>query len=350
VILLLRWLLFLTIGLLGQVLVYFLYPWLVLIWAVLIYQPVDHKPIVHHDFNIPLILGNKTIAGGYLLDNADNHGAFSQYGFIQKEGLELLQVDGALIRKYQDQAPPDQSEVSGDVVIAWFFANTLADRKVSDEVLKKVVDHYLVNLGMTSKDTHYGDGYVSNRCANFGINYAPDSDFLAITQPAAGPQYYTTAAVLASAYHLGFKYKALFWAHYVVMGGWYWAWVPMIYPDYDTWWYVRDMTMKSLYVQLQVFGPRWWITRPMAFINDKTTLVQNDLFNAMMHRPVGPLPQVMDSFFSQKADGRSGLSDRMSAYIPQAIRKIQKESLYPTNSYLEGEKHLGCRDRESQGL
>lgn len=341
--LLCKWILFLTVGLLGQVVVYFLYPWLVLIWALFVYQPVDHKPIVHHDFNIPLILGTKTMAGGHLLDNADNHGALSQYGFIQKEGLELLQVDGALIRKYYDNAPPDQSVVSGDVVIAWFFANTLAERKVSDEVLKKVVDHYLINLGTTSND-NFGSGYVSARCANFGINYAPDSEFLGITQPATGPQYYTTAAVLASAYHLGFKYKALFWTHFVVMGGWYWAWVPMIYPDYDTWWYVRDTTMKSLYVQLQIFGPRWWITRPMEFINDKTTLVQNDLFNAMMNRPVGPLPKVMDSFFSQRADGRSTMTDRMSAYIPEAIRKIKRETNYVPSKSLSPYRKLSSQE------
>ena len=340
-VLLIRWVLFLTIGLLGQLVVYLLYPLVVLFWALTIYKPVEYKPFALHDFNVPVVLGNKTLADGKLLDNADNHGAFSQYGFIQKEGLELLQKDGALLRKYHESKLTEQDVVSGDVVIAWFFANTLADRKVSDEVLKKVADHYIQNLGMTSKDNEYGRGYVSNRCANFGINYAPDSDFFSITQPAVGPQYYTNAAVLASAYHLGFKYKALYWTHFVVMGGWYWAWVPFIYPDHDSWWYVRDMTMKALYVQLQVFGPKWWITRPMEFINDKTTLVQNDLFNAMMSRPVGPLPKVMDSFFSQKADGRSALSDRMSAYIPGAIFKIQKETKYKPSPYIDGYKQLG---------
>jgi hypothetical protein len=333
VILLLRWILFLTIGLLVQVVVYLLYPLLVLAWALFIHEPVAHKPLVHHDFNIPLSLGTKTIANGHLLDNADNHGAFSQYGFIQKEGLELLQVNGALIRKYHETNPPEQDVVSGDVVVSWFFANTLAKRKVSDEVLKKVVDNYINNLGITSSDNKYGSGYVSNRCSNFGVNYAPDSDFFFITQPAVGPQYYTTAAVLAAGYHLGLKYKAWYWTHFIVMGGWYWAWAPIIYPDVQLWGYVRDITMKSLYVQLQVFGPKWWITRPMEFINDKTTIVQNDLFNAMMKRPISPLPKVMDSFFSQKMHGKSELSDRMSAYIPEAILQIKKESKYQPSPY-----------------
>jgi hypothetical protein len=110
------------------------------------------------------------------------------------------------------------------------------------------------------------------------------------------------------------------------MGGWYWAWAPVIYPNIDTWAYTRDITMKALYVQLQVFGPRWWITKPMRFINDKITTHQNDLFNAMMDREVGPLPPSMNSFFSQYVDASSYENDRMSAYIPAAIHKIKAET------------------------
>ena len=147
-----------------------------------------------------------------------------------------------------------------------------------------------------------------------------------LSQPAAGPQYFTTAAVLASAYNKGFKYKALFWAHWVLMGGWYWAFSPMIYPNAESLWYVRDISMKSLYVQLQVFGPKWWITKPMEIINNKLTTHNNDLFNAMMGRHVGPLPAAMDAFFSQREDASSEITDRMSAHIPEAIRQIQKET------------------------
>jgi hypothetical protein len=86
--------------------------------------------------------------------------------------------------------------------------------------------------------------------------------------------------------------------------------------------------MKSLYVQLQVFGPRWWIKRPMEFINDGLTTHENDLFNAMMGRDIGQLPTSMNSFFSQYSDASSYLNDRMSAYIPDAIRKIKRETKY----------------------
>lgn len=320
-----RWLLFFTIGLFFQAVTYILYPFVYLAWSLFIYRPIFHKETPSHEFNLPSGIGTATIAGGHLLKNADNHGALSQYGFIQKEGLELLQVDGSFIRKYHEDGNHERDVVSGDVVVAWYFANSLANRKASDEVTKLVTDTYIKNLGTLSYD-EFGQGYVSARCSNFGVNIALDSDVLKLSQPSTGPQYYTTAAALASAYHLGFKYKALFWTHWLVMGGWYWAWAPMIYPDQESWWYIRDITMKSLYVQLQVFGPRWWITKPMKFINDKITSHENDLFNAMMKRPPGKLPAAMDAFFSQREDASSNISDRMSAYIPAAIRKIYAET------------------------
>lgn len=320
-----RWLIFLFIGLPIQLIIYTLYPIIYLVWMIFFYKPIYHKDVpVHQQITDPNI-GRATIYNGALLDNVDDHGAFSMYGFIQKEGLELLQVDGSLIRKRNADGTLNRWQVSGDVAVSWFFANELADRKASDEVVTKVADTYIKNLGTLSYDDT-AQGYVSSRCSNFGINIALDSDFAKLSQPAAGPQYYTTAAVLAGAYNKGLKYKVLFWAHWLLMGGWYWAWAPMVYYKETDWYYVRDITMKSLYVQLQTFGPRWWITTPMKFINDKITSHQNDLFNAMMDREPGPLPLAMDSFFSQQPDASSNITDRMSAYIPAAIRKIKAET------------------------
>ena len=322
----LQWLLFLFVGLPIQVAVYILYPLVYVLWLVFMSTPIGHKQQSSHEAITDPNVGRATLFNGALLDNADDHGAFSMYGFIQKEGLELLQTNGSLIRKLNADGTMNRWAVSGDVTVAWFFANELADRKASDEVVKSVADTYIKNLGTLSND---GDGeYVSARCSNFGVNYAKDSEFLKLSQPATGPQYYTTAAVLAGSYHLGFKYKALFWAHWLVMGGWYWAWAPIIQPNRDTWLYTQDITMKALYVQLQVFGPRWWITMPMKFINDGLSTHENDLFNAMMGREPGPLPAAMNSFFSQYDDASSYLNDRMSAYIPDAIRKIKRETKY----------------------
>ena len=52
------------------------------------------------------------------------------------------------------------------------------------------------------------------------------------------------------------------------------------------------------------------------------------LFNAMMNRPVGELPEIMSAFFSQRSDASSVYDDRMSAYIPEAIRKIKRETRF----------------------
>lgn len=322
-----RWAIFLFIGLPFQGVVFLLYPIVYVLWVLFVFRPVFSKEAADHQFSLPPGIGTAVTSDGDLLDNNDDHGAFSMYGFIQKEGLEKLQIDGSLIRHFNKDGSTNRSFVSGDVVVAWFFANELADKKASDEVIKNVTDKYIGNLGTLSYD-EIAQGYVSTRCSNFGLNIALDSDFFKISQPAAGPQYYTTAAVLAAAYDKGFKYKALFWMHWLFMGGWYWAFSPMIYPDESSWWYVRDITMKSLYVQLQTFGPRWWITKPMQYINDKITTHENDLFNAMMNREVGPLPEAMNAFFSQRQDASSVEGDVMSAWIPKAIHKIKSETKY----------------------
>jgi hypothetical protein len=326
---LLRWLLFMFVGLPAQLAMLLLYPVAYVVWHIFILKkvPIKNNPI--HQI-VDESYSRRTHHNGALLDNADDHGAFTMYGFLQKEGLELLQIDGNLLRKIRLDGTINREAVSGDVVVAWFFANELANIKASDEVLKNVADSYIKNLGTLSFDTT-AQGYVSARCSNFGINEAKDSDFLKLSQPAAGPQFYTNSAVFAGVYNKGFKYKALFWAHWLLMGGWYWAWAPILYPNQTDLWYVRDITMKSLYVHLQVFGPKWWITKPMEFITDKTSTHKNDLFYAMMGREIGNLPAVMNPFFSQREDASSTDSDmsgRNSAYIADAIRKIKRETRF----------------------
>jgi hypothetical protein len=321
-----RWLMFLFIGLPIQLIVYALYPLIYGYWRFKVYKKVDQKLNPTHD-QVPEGTGTSSLFNNSLLDNSDDHGALSMYGFINKNGLELLQQDGNFIRKRNADNSINRQAVSGDVVVAWCFANALANVKVNDSTLKDLTDNYIKNLGTLSYDS-VANGYVSARCSNFGVNLAKDSGFVGLSQPTAGPQFYTNCALFASAYHLGFKYKFIFWAHWLLMGGWYWAFAPVLYPDYDSLWYVRDITMKALYVNLQVFGPRWWITKPMLFITDKTCTHNNDLFNAMLGRDINDLPAAMDCFFSQRGDASSKISDRMSAYIPDAIRKIKQETKY----------------------
>lgn len=322
----LRWTIFLLIGLPFQFVVMAIYPLLHLYWKLTVYKK-QTQTLPIHDFTIPVSEGNKTRAGGTLLDNVDDHGAFSMYGFINNLGLGKLVDDKfSLVRRYEENGNHNQNWVSGDVVIAFAFASILLDRQNQPPVLiERVADSYLKYLGVRSHDK-FNMGGVSNRCNNFGLNYCPDSDTWKIGQPMAGPQFYTNAAIFALASQYSNFYKVVFWIHWLVLGGWYWAFSPVIFTKDRRLAYVRDMTMKALYVQLQVFGPRWWIIKPMKKIAYEINTCRNDLHYAMLGQEPGPLPQCMDSFFSQMEDGGSHWSDRMSAYIPDAVRKIAQTS------------------------
>lgn len=322
-----RWTIFLLIGLPFQFVVMAIYPLLHLYWKLFIHKKVDQTTPVH-DFTIPASEGNKTRVDGLLLDNVDDHGAFSMYGFVKAAGLgKLVDKNYNLVRRYEDNGVPNQNWVSGDVVIAFAFASILLGRDHQPPVLiEKVADQYLKNLGVQSFDSSGNNGDVSNRCNNFGINYCPDSEAWGIGQPMAGPQFYTNAAIFALASQYSKFYKVVFWTHWVLLGGWYWAFSPMIHTKDRRLAYVRDMTMKALYVQLQVFGPRWWIIKPMEKITKEINSCRNDLHYAMLGEAPQDLPVCMDSFFSQMEDGGSHYSDRMSSYIPDAVRKISQQS------------------------
>lgn len=105
-----------------------------------------------------------------------------------------------------------------------------------------------------------------------------------------------------------------------------WAFSPVIYSKSNKLWYVRDITMKSLYVHLSVFGPRWWIVKPMEFITYRIAEYKNDLFLAMMGEDVTDLPEVMNPFFSQTSDGISRDDERANVWIRNAILEISFSS------------------------
>jgi hypothetical protein len=188
----------------------------------------------------------------------------------------------------------------------------------------KAAWNYLKHLGTRSKD-----GWVSNRCNNFGLNYCPDSEAAKIGQPMAGPQFYTNSCLLAIASKESFALKIAFWVHWIVLGGWYWAFAPAIYPK-DSLWYIRDVCMKMLWVHQEVFGKRWWITMPMQRINESVPY-RNDLFEAMLGNKPGPMPTIMHAFFSQNKNASSNETlyaenKRASFWIPAAIHRIYKKA------------------------
>lgn len=326
----LRWSLFIFIGLPFQFFaMLFIYPILHLLWTLFVRQTVpDHKKIVPTHDDIDVVKGSNTRNGGLFLDNQDDHGAFTHIYFLRLQALaELVNTTGDLSRRVNEDQTLNMNYVSGDVVVSWALSLQVTPTSNPD-LIKKVVDNYIKNLGSRSYDAK-NNGWVSNRCNNFGINYCPDSDILRIGQPAAGPQYYTTAALLAVAYHLGIKYKIYFWVHWILIGGWYWAFSPVLYTKTDGLWYVRDIVMKSLFIQLQTFGSKWWIVMPMRRVWE-TLHYHNDLFAAMLKKPVRELPKCMDTFFSQRADStsRDNVNTSYSVFLPEFIRHIYKTTKY----------------------
>lgn len=323
-----RWIFFLLLGLPVQLLVYILYPLLWAYWRLFIFRKAD-KALPSHwepDFEV----GRATKLDGALLDNDDDHGALTQYGFIGKRGMELLlDSEGNFARAIDRNKSLNMRYVSGDCVGAWAFAYSLIpDSERPRAAASKAAWNYLKYLGSRAWD-EVNNGDVSNRCNNFGVNWCPDSDVLKLGQPAAGPQFYTSSALLAVAYNESFSMKVVFWLHWLILGGWYWAWWPAIYPKNDLW-YVRDITMKCLWTHREMFGDRWWIRMPMKKINE-TTVFRNDLFEAMVGNAPGEMPEVMHAFFSQERDAASGRnlyqqSNRASAFIKPAIYLIAQKA------------------------
>jgi hypothetical protein len=124
------------------------------------------------------------------------------------------------------------------------------------------------------------------------------------------------------------KWKVVFWLHWILLGGWYWAFSPVIWNKDKQLFYVRDMTMKALYVHKFVFGNRWWIRKPMEFIAFKTSNVRNDMWYAMMGiAPVYELPNSMDAFFSQREHCTSRyVEGQMNGYLGQSITNLAKQA------------------------
>jgi hypothetical protein len=326
---LIRWILFLSVGFPFQFIVYAIYPLLWVYWRIFIFKKTEKLKPVHWEPDFET--GRATKLNGLLLDNDDDHGALTQYGFIQPEGLELLvDKEGNFVRGIDYSQNLNMNYVSGDCVVAWCFAYSLIpDDKRDYKLIEKVAWNYLKYLGSRSWD-ELSKGDVSNRCNNFGINYCPDSDLLKLGQPMAGPQFYTSSALFALAAKKSLFFKFVFWIHWVLLGGWYWAWWPVINPK-DQYWYVFDITMKALWVHRDVFGNRWWIKVPMEKIREVVP-ARNDLFEAMVGNEPSEMPNIVHAFFSQEKTAESSKElferepTRASAYIKDAVWKIYQKN------------------------
>ncbi len=327
-----RWTIFLFIGLPFQFLVYALYPFIHLYWRFFVFKEVDVLAKAVHIHPANLDDRFYKIRDNCFHDNEDDHSAFTHFGlFIESSdfaiaGLtKLIHEDGRFLRRFY-HGVQEGWYTSGDCVANWSFAYAVSDVRLP-EVVRRAATHYLKNLG-TKSLTEPVD-WVSDRCNNFGINYCPDSQVVKLGQPAAGPQFYTTSALLALAYReLGGIWKPIFWVHWLLLGGWFWCWSPMLYTKTWKGWYVRETTMKCLFTLLTVFGNRWWIRFPMRFISKKIAETENHLFTAMMAQALPPLPGVMDPFFSQQPDAVSRPTEpKTNAWVPKGLVAIREKAL-----------------------
>lgn len=248
---LIRWVLFITVGLPAQLLIYLLYP-----IAIILFR---RKWVNRHGEPIAIpIKGLRTIASivdkGAIThmrdevfdDNQDEHTALLHYGtwsykkpFVAKEGLRrLVRADGSLERKYP--VNPLSNPVSRDCLSTWVYSYTMFGGP--KEELKKVLKHYLKYcFGLT----HF-NGKVSARNSCSGLNYCFDG-YKGLSQPLFGPGYYTTAALLSlAAKELGAVWKLLYAAHFLVMGGWLWWLEPIIYNDKYLLYYDHHMLTLNL--------------------------------------------------------------------------------------------------------
>lgn len=317
-----RWIFFIFIGYPLQVLLFFIYPFLHLYWRLFIYKEIEQqKEPVHADVTFT----PKYKFNGALLDNTDDHGAFTMYGAINDHGLRALLCMHNFIRRVDDVGQYNLRKVSGDVVVAWCFAWSHKDvrrENLRHEVLGAAWN-YLKNLGTCSFDDD-NKGWVSNRCNNFGLNFCPDSEVYGLGQPMAGPQFYTNSALFALASFYSFKWKIIFWLHWIFMGGWFWMWSPVLYTKSKPVHYAKDITMKALWVHKFIFGKKFWITKPMNTITFKLSEYKNDLFWALVGRAnTRRLPQVLNAFFSQKPDASSKyVESDMNPFLSKGINDI----------------------------
>jgi hypothetical protein len=257
-----RWLMFFFVGLPIQAIVYLVYPLVAIYFHLFIkkkawdnvgavpFHIMESKGVELED----LLKVNPTIRDMSFLDNDDTHCAIThsslwgleKYQDLADFGLKaLVREDGAVKRRY----PVDQDylPVSGDCLASWNFA-VMSSKVFIPSLTEKVVDHYTSNcFGLQ----HY-NGKVSARSSNSGVNLVFDG-WKGLNFPAFGPQYYTTAATLAMGARLSTTklkraaYTVLYYAHFLLMGGWLWWIYPIIYSKTDLLYYTHHVTALNLY-------------------------------------------------------------------------------------------------------
>lgn len=251
-----RWLLFFFVGLPIQAILYVLYPFLAAYFWFFVRGRHGYKitpPSPRWPLYLLAQLGRQDpIRDNFYLANDDAHGPLTHMYLwilrpdLARKGMENLVYldgidvsDGCVKRRYPVDDP---QPISGDALSAWVSS---AQRfSISNDILRKVAKHYLRNcMGLGAYPLKW---QVSNRSSNSGINTVADG-WKGINQPAIGPQYFTSAALLMlAAKRLGGLWWTVYWAHWLLMGGWLWTLLPFIHLPNNSFYYSQQITLLNL--------------------------------------------------------------------------------------------------------
>jgi hypothetical protein len=336
-----------------QLLMYLVYPVLYAIWKAVVYKAVQPKTIPKHDD--PQVGAKHTqLRDGTFHANIDNHGAYSHFGLfvarpeIGKLGLErLITTDGRFLRKWELGELDDWCP-SGDVVSFWAFAFALLpDEMKPVEALERAVKSYIKHLGALGSINKGEPFDCSKRSGSFGVLKYGDG----WVGPASGLHYYTSVGILAlAAKHLSWYWRPIFWLHWALYGGWYWAKWPIIYPgnlipfikwaftfrflkgepmpvlsEGDKLGYTRDVAMKNLFVARTVFGDKSWIVKPMLYITDTIGESESALFYSMLGRELKQsLPDVLTVSAWQRLDSKSKDDRAANIWTLDGINRVKE--------------------------
>lgn len=254
---LIRWALFLLVGLPSQLLFYALYPIAIILFRLKViknplpgFMKLDHRdfPIKHGSLmwleNRPKVVGINLKLGGLFVNNPDEHGALIHYGAFyyigkakaQEAIRDLVTEDGSLKRINEG---PWIDPVSRDVLSAWTFS--VRHFGTDDATLKKVINHFLFYcFGFFDK------GIISARNSCAGINYSPDGHS-GLSNPCFGPHFYAASSLLYLGHkQLGGLYTIAYALHWILMGGWLWWAEPIIYIKNNIIYYDHHVTALAL--------------------------------------------------------------------------------------------------------
>lgn len=326
----LRWVLFFLLGLPFQFLIYLVYPVIYLI-ARLFWQ----KSYKRHEKELTVVNPPENVDINFspeygILINSDDHNMLSQYTVCNEKSFKLFTTNtpkGLTFTRTPTvlSSPLELQDVSGDCVISFCFAATISyyfTKKPVYDLITSLATTYIKHLGCLSLDKQTHRYYVSARCNNFGINFCPDG-YLKLGLPAFYPQFLTTSCLLALASYKSKYWKIVFWIHWLLLGGWYWALMPAVYPK-NRYWYLRDMMMKALWIHKIIFGDRWWVNIPMKKTYESTPSV-NLLFEAFFrsYQKYSEIaPDIASRFWSQNKNAASNVHD--GCWMPNLKYTLQK--------------------------